>query len=175
MRKGLSAAAGLVGIAIVVACESAGPMPDDLSTVPVPPVETSAPVVEVVVSRVIDGDTLDVTEAGVVTRVRLVGIDTPEKRPVECYGREATARTTTLTGRAVTLVRDTTQANTDRYGRLLRYVEVDGVDWQRQLITEGLARELTVGRGHSRQAVYRAVEADARDRGVGMWGACTTG
>jgi micrococcal nuclease len=47
-------------------------------------------------ARVVDGDTVDVIFDGKILRVRLIGIDTPEivdpRKPVECFGREASAR-----------------------------------------------------------------------------------
>jgi len=50
------------------------------------------------VVKVIDGDTVDVSIDGKVARVRLIGIDTPETKkpntPIECYGPEASQRTT---------------------------------------------------------------------------------
>lgn len=89
----------------------------------VAPPETHA---AVTVRRVIDGDTIEVEfEDGAVARVRLIGVDTPEtvdpRRPVQCFGAEASARTRELLdGQRVWLERDVSQ--TDRFGRLLRYV-----------------------------------------------------
>jgi micrococcal nuclease len=74
------------------------------------------PLVEV--DRIIDGDTLDVRAGGTVLRIRVFGIDTPE-RGERCYD-EATRELGALAGRAVRLVPDVRQQ--DSHGRELRYV-----------------------------------------------------
>src|SRR4030042_2567140 len=78
----------------------------------------------ILVTRVIDGDTIEI-EGG--QKVRYIGIDTPEKvdpRPsVQCYGKEAAAKNKELVeGKRVRLEKDVSE--TDKYGRLLRYVFV---------------------------------------------------
>ena len=89
------------------------------------------------VSRVIDGDTVDVLAAQEQLRVRFFGIDTPE-RGEACFP-EASARTTELVGREVLLVPDARPR--DRSGRELRYVfGIDGRSIDATLIAEGLAR-----------------------------------
>ena len=90
------------------------------------------------VTRVVDGDTIEVEitghtpgpgagdgQPGQPYDVRLIGIDTPESvdpnSPVECFGKEATAAAAAfLEGQTVRLVADVEE--TDRYNRLLRYV-----------------------------------------------------
>jgi endonuclease YncB( thermonuclease family) len=75
------------------------------------------------VERVVDGDTIIVTGH---IRVRLIGMDTPEvvdpRKPVQCFGEAASARTKALLprGTAVRLVYDADRY--DRYGRTLAYV-----------------------------------------------------
>jgi endonuclease YncB( thermonuclease family) len=90
------------------------------------------------VMRVVDGDTLDArSPGGVVERVRLIGVDTPERE--QCGFAEAsdTLRRLTL-GRQVRLVPGAAD-DRDGYGRLLRYVDADGTDVGEQLIRGGLA------------------------------------
>jgi endonuclease YncB( thermonuclease family) len=85
------------------------------------------------VTRVVDGDTL---ELGNGQTVRLVGIDTPEVG--QCgYDRASVALGRLVTGRQVRLTRP--EENRDRYGRLLRYVDVGGVDAGLRQIRSGLA------------------------------------
>src|SRR5262245_50751171 len=73
------------------------------------------------VVRVVDGDTIDVRVAGGTERVRVLGIDTPERGA--CYADRASAETARLAlDRRVVLRGDRTQARRDRYGRLLAYV-----------------------------------------------------
>ena len=94
------------------------------------------------VARVIDGDTIQVLSDGRQYTVRLIGADTPEtKHPtkaVQRFGQEASAFTTAaLEGRTVQLETDRTGNTVDRYGRLLRYVYLDGQNFNARLISEG--------------------------------------
>ena len=141
-----------------------------------------------VTTRVVDGDTLDVACAAGKFRVRVIGVNTPEvygKR--QCYGPEASKVAAELLGGGanpyspVTLISDPTQADKDRYGRLLRYVEVDplnpafvGGPWDLGLwlIEQGAAREYTYDHLYERRAQYKQAEAKARDLSNGLWGAC---
>jgi len=87
------------------------------------------------VTRVVDGDTVYVD--GFDERVRLIGIDTPERD--ECGFAEATSRITELvTGQPVTLLSNPGN-EVDTWGRPLVFIEVKGVDVGGQLIAEGLA------------------------------------
>lgn len=119
------------------------------------------------VSRVVDGDTLDVRSAsGVVERVRLIGVDTPERG--QCGFAEASDVLRGLTlGRQVRLVPGT-RDDRDGYGRLLRYVDAAGTDTGAELIRRGLAVARygsADGYGaHPREAAY--VAADAASPGV---------
>ena len=79
------------------------------------------------VIRVVDGDTIEI-EGG--QKVRYIGIDTPEtvdpSRPVGCYGKEASDKNKELVeGKIVRLEKDISE--TDRYGRLLRYIYVGDI------------------------------------------------
>jgi micrococcal nuclease len=128
------------------------------------------------VTAVVDGDTIDVAWAGRRERVRLLGVDTPEtvdpRRPVGCYGPEASAFThQRLQGRTVRLTFD--RQRRDRYGRLLAYVEVDGRRFNDELLTGGYARVLVIppnGR-HGRAMLDEELAARSAERG--LWGACT--
>jgi endonuclease YncB( thermonuclease family) len=85
------------------------------------------------VTRVVDGDTL---ELGNGQTVRLVGIDTPEIG--ECgHDRASVALGRLVTGRQVRLTMS--DEDRDRYGRLLRYVDVGGVDGGLRQIRSGFA------------------------------------
>jgi endonuclease YncB( thermonuclease family) len=86
--------------------------------------------------KVVDGDTIDVKDSTeVVQRVRLVGLDTAE--PGECGFREASKALAQLIGaNKINLVTAGTD-DKDRYGRLLRYVDVEGRDLGLELIKDG--------------------------------------
>jgi endonuclease YncB( thermonuclease family) len=109
------------------------------------------------VTHVVDGDTLDVTTPGGSTvRVRLVGIDTPERG--QCGYTEATSALAGLTlNRSVGLIPGA-RDDTDRYGRLLRYVDASGTDPALTLLQRGLAvarYDSRDGYGpHPREAAY---------------------
>lgn len=115
------------------------------------------------VVTVIDGDTLDATgPAGDLERIRLLGVDTPERG--ECGYTEATDRLEELAGpgTAITVVGDDSQADRDVYDRMLAYLETsDGTDIGLTLIDEGHAHEYTYnGVPHNRADEYRAAEHD---------------
>jgi len=121
------------------------------------------------VVSVTDGDTLVVQRDGVEERVRLLGIDTPERG--QCGYDEATAAMTALVGGAdVTLVVGSSD-DRDRYDRLLRYVEVevDGatVDAGLRQLEQGLAAEVYDSRigypPHDREDAYIAADDAAPD------------
>jgi endonuclease YncB( thermonuclease family) len=117
-----------------------------------------------VVSRVIDGDTLDVAGIG---RIRVIGIDTPERG--RCgYDSATLALADLVLGEEVTLVPGATD-DTDRYGRLLRYVDVGDVDAGLRLVEEGwaLARyDSRDGSGrHRREEQYVAADLASADLG----------
>lgn len=86
------------------------------------------------VLSVIDGDTIDVDLNGDTVRVRYVGINTPERDEV-CYSDATRANRALVERQTVRLITDV--SDTDRFGRLLRYVYVDDTLVNEQLIVEG--------------------------------------
>jgi micrococcal nuclease len=132
-----------------------------------------------VVTYVLDGDTVEVTTRGSRTvRVRFLGISAPEiphpGKAGECYGYPATRSLKQLlpAGTHVALVSDPTQDDVDAYDRWLRYVEADGRDIGRAQIRSGSAVARDSSDPVARLATYERVEAQARERGAGMWAAC---
>lgn len=133
------------------------------------------PGIEAKVVEVVDGDTIKVSLAGKTETIRIIGIDTPEvvdpRQPVQCFGREASAKAKELlSGQQLRLVPDPTQADRDRYNRLLRYVEMaDGTDFGLWMIANGYAHEYTYEIPYQRQAQYKAAYREAREKGLGFW------
>jgi micrococcal nuclease len=125
------------------------------------------------VSRVVDGDTVDVRlTTGRTERIRLIGIDTPERG--QCDAAKATTFARTLVqGRAAFLQGDATQATRDRYGRLLAYVWVGGRDLGYRQLARGLAKVYVYDRPFQRLAAYEQAERTGKTRGDGIWKACT--
>lgn len=99
---------------------------------------------------VADGDTISVRLNGVRERIRIIGLDAPELNPRQCFGQEAASRMQSLAqGQQVRLVVDPSQADRDRYGRLLRHVVLtNGKVAAGIMVAEGYAREYTYDRPH---------------------------
>lgn len=132
--------------------------------------------------KVVDGDTVDADIDGKIERVRLIGINTPEtvdpRRPVECFGKEASAEAKKLlSGKRVRLEADKTQSDRDKYGRLLRYVTTeDGVFFNLEMISLGYAYEYTYDLPYKYQRRFKDAQKEAEAKGAGLWapGACGT-
>lgn len=127
------------------------------------------------VTSVVDGDTFKVEIDGNIESVRIIGIDTPEtvhpSKPVQCFGKEASnALKEVLDGEEVTLEKNPAE-DRDKYGRLLRYVEMDGVDIGASMIEEGFAYSYKQY-PHPRLEEYNALEKEAREENRGLWGTC---
>jgi len=127
------------------------------------------------VSRVVDGDTIEVDLGGEEEDVRYIGIDTPETvkpdTPVQCYGPEASERNHELVeGQRVRLVFD--RERRDVYGRLLAYVYVGDDFINGDLIEGGYARTLEIEPNTSRAEQLARLQREASDAGRGLWGAC---
>jgi micrococcal nuclease len=117
--------------------------------------------------RVIDGDTLDVRlPGGEVKRVRLIGVDTPERgKP---FFREATDVHTGLLGAgSLSLYKDVSE--TDRFGRLLRYVRAGEVFVNYELVAGGYAQAVTFPPDVACSETFRQTETAAREAGRGLW------
>jgi len=127
------------------------------------------------VERVIDGDTIKINIAGKLESVRLIGINAPESvdpyKPVECYGKQASADLTALlSGTAITLVADPTQTDRDKYDRLLRYVFLsDGRLVNELLISNGDAREYTFKVPYRYQTKFKNAQTAAQAARIGLW------
>lgn len=125
------------------------------------------------VSRVVDGDTLEL-QGG--ERVRLLLVDTPETTggKMDCYGAEAVRFTTErATGKTVKLAYDEASCR-DRYGRLLAYATIDGVELNRALAEQGYACFLYISPGGmARREEFETYEIQAKTARTGMWGQCT--
>lgn len=117
------------------------------------------------VVKIVDGDTLDVRASETDLRVRLYGVDTPE-RGDHCF-KEATERTRALAGSRVQLVPDARLQ--DSFKRELRYVyTVSGESIDAALVREGLA--LAWREDGSQRTALIALEDQARAAKTGcLW------
>lgn len=124
-------------------------------------------------SYVIDGDTIIVIIKGKKEKVRLIGVDTPEKdspyTKAEPFNREASAFTKMMVkGKSVRLKYDWQKR--DRYGRLLAYVYLeDGTFLNAELVKQGYATAFRKFRFKYRDDFIR-YEREAKISKKGLWG-----
>jgi micrococcal nuclease len=133
---------------------------DDDSAAPPNPVQGET----ATVTWVIDGDTIDVRLNGETVRVRYIGINTPEQDEV-CYQEATDANAALVRGQTVTLVKDV--SNTDKYGRLLRYVYVGDVFVNAELVARGYAESVHYPPDTTNAAYFDNLEASAKANGMG--------
>lgn len=127
--------------------------------------------------RVVDGDTLHVRLRGRDVTIRLIGIDAPEVGwygdRAECFGaRAGRFANSMLNGERVRLEFD--EERLDPYHRTLAYVYLDdGRMINVVLVRRGFARVTIYPPNDRYQARLRAAEDAARNRGAGLWSACS--
>jgi endonuclease YncB( thermonuclease family) len=147
------------------------PIPTD--TLTPTPERTPARVIEVV-----DGDTIHVEIDGETYSVRYIGIDCPETvhptEPVGWMGPEASeANRNLVAGETVYLEKDVSE--TDKYGRLLRYVYLDdGTFVNAELVRLGYAQVSTYPPDVKYQDLFLEMQQEAREAGRGLWGPTPT-
>jgi micrococcal nuclease len=140
--------------------------PSQVTIETAPRTASSPQVTEATVVRVIDGDTIEVDIEGKLYTVRYIGIDTPEVgRP---GAEEATAFNAQLvSGKTVYLEKDVSE--TDRYGRLLRYVWVEEAMVNAILVTNGYAQVATYPPDVKYQQDFLELQRQAEESGLGLW------
>ena len=118
---------------------------------------------QALVTSVIDGDTVELADG---RHVRYLGIDTPEVG--DYYAEEATARNRDLVeGKTIELQRGS--RDQDEYGRLLRYVYVDGTFVNAELVVEGYATAYIFDPDDRYSQVLVQLEQYARMKELGLW------
>lgn len=123
------------------------------------------------VTAVVDGDTIDVVIGATIDRVRYIGMNTAE-RGQPCYSEATAANSSLVQGQTVCLDRDVSE--TDRYGRLLRYVYVGETMVNAELVRQGLASAATYPPDVRYADWFVQLEQEARAAGRGCWAAGTT-
>ncbi len=130
------------------------------------------------VIEVIDGDTMRLKSSNANIVVRALGIDTPETvhpdKPVECFGKEASAKAKELLlGREVLITFSPNRERQDKYRRYLTYIHRrDGLFFNQYMLENGYAREYTVGKQYSKQREFKFFQDLARKDSVGIWSKC---
>jgi micrococcal nuclease len=129
------------------------------------------------VLRVVDGDTLHVRLEGRDVTIRLIGIDAPEVDwyggQAQCFGaRAGRFASGILEDERVRLEFD--EERLDPYGRTLGYVHLDdGRMVNVVLVRRGFAQVTIYPPNDRHEGGLRAAEDAARDRGAGLWSACS--
>ncbi|MCC5804351.1 thermonuclease family protein [Rossellomorea vietnamensis] len=133
---------------------------------------------EVLVSRVVDGDTVELKDG---RKVRFIGVNTPESTTrTEEYGKEASNYTTEkLEGKTVWLQKDVSE--TDRYNRYLRLVwlEIPTDDMNEEEIRTKMFNADLVLNGYAEPSTYNpdvtysdyfvTFAREAREKETGLW------
>lgn len=132
--------------------------------VPVQPGGSPANGESATVTAVLDGDTIDVNLNGQTVRVRYVGVNTPEIDEA-CYDQATSANAAMVRGQAVTLVKD--RSETDRFGRLLRYVYVGDTFVNAQLVAQGYAEAVLYEPDRANYDYFLGLERQARSQNLG--------
>jgi len=145
---------------------------------------TKALLIPATVTRIIDGDTIEVSLQGKTEKVRLIGVDTPETKhpdkPVQPYGPEAANYTEKqLAGEKIFLEKDVSER--DKYGRLLAYVwlaEPAGLTeaqmrinmFNSRLLLAGYAQLMTIPPDVKYVDWFTKFQIEARQSKKGLWG-----
>lgn len=143
---------------------ASSPLPNNVSCIP-PSDSQIGKVIEV-----IDGDTIRVLlEDGLIYSVRYIGMDTPENTSAkEYFGPESESKNRELVqGQTVSLFRDVSE--TDRYGRLLRYVVVGNIFVNYELVAQGYATQVSYPPDISCQATFSNAQQSATISHLGLW------
>ena len=127
---------------------------------------------EFYVEKVVDGDTITL-ESG--EKVRFIGINTPEtnspQKKNECFGQEAKAYTKKLLeGKWVSLQKDISE--TDKFGRLLRYVYLKNEFVNNKIVKEGYAYASSYPPDIHFQEMFSASQVYAQENNLGLWNKC---
>ncbi|MFB6293372.1 MAG: thermonuclease family protein [Halonotius sp.] len=180
----------VIAVVLLAGCSGTAPVPTPDSK---PTVASNGTIdgtsLNVTVTHVVDGDTVDIRYAnGSTDTVRLLGVDTPETPPttvspgefegipdseagrdhLRAWGERATDfAERELAGQKVRLVVDPEADRRGGYGRLLAYIYVDGENFNRALLTDGFAR--LYDSEFTRRDEFAASERTARREAVGLW------
>jgi micrococcal nuclease len=133
-----------------------------------------------IVTNVVDGDTIDILQNNQKTRLRLIGIDTPEtkdpRKPVQCFGKEASLKAAELLLNQKIRLEFEPGQSIDKYGRTLAYVyRADGLFYNKWMIENGYAHEYTYKLPYTYQTEFKAAQKQAEENRLGLWNPNTCG
>ncbi len=178
MRALTLGAVGAMLLAILFqCCPSAAPEETPVTS---PPTATQKPIeaeptatrtigrTQARVASVIDGDTFEVEIDGQIYSVRYIGIDAPEMDDRRGAAKATEVNPRLVGGQIVQLEKDVSE--TDRYGRLLRYVYVGSLFVNAELVRLGCAAAMTNVPDVACAGLFVQLQQDAREAGRGLWG-----
>lgn len=126
------------------------------------------------VLRVIDGDTFVITYAGKKEKVRLLNVDTPESVHPDAsrntmMGVKASDYTKQMLENKYVVLEFEDEAR-GKYGRLLAYAHLQGLNFNIELVKQGFSPYLTkYGVSKKYDAQFRAAEQFAKSQGLNIW------
>jgi micrococcal nuclease len=139
------------------------------------------------VTRIIDGDTIQVLYGGMKKRIRLIGIDTPESRvnkkakndakrsgqdveTIIAMGKRATEYVGSLVNTGDTITIEIDVQEMDRYGRLLGYVYLsNGKMLNEEIVKAGYAHVMTIPPNVKYKDKFLKIYQEARESKRGLW------
>lgn len=130
---------------------------------------------EVIITRVIDGDTVYVlNNKGKEEKVRLLLIDTPETshpdKPAQLFGEEAKEYAKRYLRQGTKAVLEKGVQDTDKYGRTLGYLFVDGVNFNKHMVEKGYARVAYVYEPNTKYLdEFLEAEKRAKEKKLNIW------
>ena len=120
--------------------------------------------------RVIDGDTIEVLLNNEIEKVRMLGIDTPESTTkLNFFGIEASQKLKKElhAGEEILLYTENGEDDLDKFGRMLRYVEVQGGENINELmLREGYARVSPYSMDNKK---LLKIAQEAQEAKLGLW------
>ena len=141
---------------------------------------------EAIVTKHIDGDTIEVSINGTTSKVRMIGVDTPEtkhpNKPVQFFCKEASAYTAKRLPLNSTIYLQSDVSGTDKYGRLLSYVwyqnpptndpteaEIKQYMHNAKLVANGYATSYTYPPDVRYSELFTNLAGTARQNHWGLW------
>jgi micrococcal nuclease len=150
----------LLGVLLTLAaCQASDDSATSAPTGTNPPGETAQ------VTFVFDGDSFEATVGGQIEEVRLLGINAPEED--ECFGDEARMALDAELGDGEIGLFKGGADDRDDFGRLLRYVSVDGRNVNETMIFSGHA--VAVHGDHPLSDSFSSAAEEASFAEIGMW------
>lgn len=124
------------------------------------------------VSFIYDGDTIELVDK---RKVRYIGINTPEinwkSDDPQCFATQsARINKEMVWGQEIEMAKDISE--TDKYGRILRYIWIDGIFMNDFLLRQGYAKLDLIPPDTSYSGQFKEAQKEARDNKRGLWGKC---